>query len=397
MDGGSSSSVALGVTRSRTLLFLSFRESAPRPTKRRRGASGAAGVGGEDPLGAVPKKGTYFDASGQLLRDHRRTSEDPYRDHEDEEEVGGEAADAQALLISRDTHTIEMPSLPPKWVDVSDQIEEILSDLNPKMTKLDRLHSKHLLPGFVDRSQEEREIETLSNEITREFRRCSKMIAALATFTEDMRRQSKSKHEISLAINVQTALAQRVQSISGQFRKKQSNYMQRLKGQDVRHREVLGELGLTIIRGGNSSHSKSPIRIQDEELAVREDVELSRQQLQSQSQQQLLLFDSENQDDTNITQRSEEINQIAKSIIELSELFQDLNNLVIDQGTLLDRIDYNIETMGQNIQQANVELRAAVNSQSRSGRGMCVLFLVLCCALLLAVILSKPFWRLIGA
>lgn len=33
--------------------------------------------------------------------------------------------------------------------------------------RLDKLHAKHILPGFKDRSAEEREIEALANEITR--------------------------------------------------------------------------------------------------------------------------------------------------------------------------------------------------------------------------------------
>lgn len=63
--------------------------------------------------------------------------------------------------------------------------------------------------------------------------------------------------------------------------------------------------------------------------------------------------------DAMISQRNHEINQIAKSIAELAELFQDLSALVIDQGTMLDRIDYNVETMGQDMHAAVEELDTA--------------------------------------
>lgn len=36
----------------------------------------------------------------------------------------------------------------------------------PKVQKLDGMHKKHLLPGFDDRVQEERDIERLTDEIT---------------------------------------------------------------------------------------------------------------------------------------------------------------------------------------------------------------------------------------
>jgi hypothetical protein len=42
-------------------------------------------------------------------------------------------------------------------------------------------------------------------------------------------------------------------------------------------------------------------------------------------------------------ERNEEILKIIKSIQELNELYKELNSLVITQGSLLDRIDYNIQ------------------------------------------------------
>jgi syntaxin 16 len=57
-----------------------------------------------------------------------------------------------------------------------------------------------------------------------------------------------------------------------------------------------------------------------------------------------------------IDQREREINQIAKSIYQLADIFRDLQTLVIDQGTMLDRIDYNIEQTNVQVQHAVVEL-----------------------------------------
>ncbi|KAJ3260785.1 hypothetical protein HK103_007348 [Boothiomyces macroporosus] len=59
-----------------------------------------------------------------------------------------------------------------------------------------------------------------------------------------------------------------------------------------------------------------------------------------------------NSNEQAITQREKEINEIAKSIMTLADIFKELQTMVIDQGTVLDRIDYNIE-------QTNVSLEAA--------------------------------------
>ena len=60
--------------------------------------------------------------------------------------------------------------------------------------------------------------------------------------------------------------------------------------------------------------------------------------------------------DAIIAQREQEINDVAKGIIELSEIFQDLQRMVIDQGTILDRIDYNVERMAVDVKAAEKEL-----------------------------------------
>lgn len=63
------------------------------------------------------------------------------------------------------------------------------------------------------------------------------------------------------------------------------------------------------------------------------------------------------QNDAAIAQREREINDIAKGIIELSDIFRELQTMIIDQGTMLDRIDYNVERMGTEVKSAEKELK----------------------------------------
>lgn len=57
--------------------------------------------------------------------------------------------------------------------------------------------------------------------------------------------------------------------------------------------------------------------------------------------------------------RDHEITEIAKSIASLAELFKDLATLVIDQGTLLDSVEYNIEQTSVHVAEAVTELKLA--------------------------------------
>lgn len=58
-------------------------------------------------------------------------------------------------------------------------------------------------------------------------------------------------------------------------------------------------------------------------------------------------------------QRDRELTEIAKSISELADLFKDLSGLVIDQGTLLDSVEYNIEQTSVQVADAVKELDTA--------------------------------------
>jgi syntaxin 16 len=57
-----------------------------------------------------------------------------------------------------------------------------------------------------------------------------------------------------------------------------------------------------------------------------------------------------------INEREKEINEIVKSIHTLASIFKDLQTMVIDQGTVLDRIDYNIEQTAVHVEAAHGEL-----------------------------------------
>lgn len=55
--------------------------------------------------------------------------------------------------------------------------------------------------------------------------------------------------------------------------------------------------------------------------------------------------------------RDEEINKLVSTINELTKIFKQMNQFVIDQGTVLDRIDFNIEDTLQKTRSANIELK----------------------------------------
>lgn len=78
-----------------------------------------------------------------------------------------------------------------------------------------------------------------------------------------------------------------------------------------------------------------------------------------------------------IAQREREIEDIAQGIIELANIFQELQTMVIDQGSMLDRIDYNVENMNRDVKEADKELKVASGYQQRSMKRKIMLLLAI--------------------
>ena len=124
---------------------------------------------------------------------------------------------------------IEMDLLPPRWLDVQDEVTEYLSEIAKQTRKLDQLHQKHVLPGFDDeevKKREEREIEQLTQDITRGFQRSQQAIKRIERMVREAQQQGNiNQGEEIMAKNLKVSLASRVGEVSAMFRKKQAAYL----------------------------------------------------------------------------------------------------------------------------------------------------------------------------
>jgi len=87
--------------------------------------------------------------------------------------------------------------------------------------------------------------------------------------------------------------------------------------------------------------------------------------------------------------REKEIVKLVQSINELAQIFRELNVLIVEQGTVLDRIDYNIEQAKTKVEAGNQELKKAEKS-SRTARSLiCILMLIILIVILVAILVYK--------
>jgi len=94
--------------------------------------------------------------------------------------------------------------------------------------------------------------------------------------------------------------------------------------------------------------------------------------------------------DVDLRRRDHELTKIAQSIASLAELFKDLSAMVIDQGTLLDSVEYNIEQTAVEMEEAVKELNIATRYQKNTGRRACIFLLLLIIFGLIIALIFKP-------
>jgi syntaxin 16 len=107
------------------------------------------------------------------------------------------------------------------------------------------------------------------------------------------------------------------------------------------------------------------------------------QSLNPEQQHQLDQIEVESQD------RMKEIVKVAQSINELASLFRELNVLVIEQGTILDRIDYNVEQTVERVKHGVVDLDAADKISKKAITAKCIGALIIAVAILLLALIIK--------
>ena len=158
--------------------------------------------------------------------------------------------------------------------------------------------------------------------------------------------------------NIQRSLATRLQELSGHFRAAQRTYLGKLQRKKKETEgEGFGSGGLEAaeIDPGFSEHQQEMIRANVED----------------------------------IDQRDKEIMEIAKSIEDLAIVFKELAVLVIDQGTILDRIDYNMEVAVDRVDEGVVQLEKARKYQKASRPMKCICFLVMVIIVLTIMLIIK--------
>eukprot|EP00040_Diaphanoeca_grandis_P020051 m.106381 g.106381 ORF g.106381 m.106381 type:complete len:339 (+) comp27717_c0_seq2:277-1293(+) len=274
-----------------------------------------------------------------------------------------EGAESEQLI--EDGYKSVAKMLPPEWVDFKEETANTLQTIQIKMKSLTTLHNDHInKPSFDGAMEQEQEIEIATSEITQLFHKCSKNIQMISK----KGKQCTSGSQKTLAKNAAQAMAKEVQDLSMRFRKAQSSYLRRMRGQEDRSKSY--GLGSSESTGAMEMFEEDPMDVSDSFTDGQID---------------------KLKDNTNVVQEREtEILNIVQSINELSEIFKDMAQLITEQGSILDRIDYNIGIAEDSVERGKENLEKAEKHQkSASKKYIILLLIVIVVGLLFAVMFKK--------
>ncbi|KAL7598398.1 syntaxin-43 [Lactuca sativa] len=318
-------------TRNRTFLFRRYRDAL----KSVRVPSGCPAVSSSSDGGSVIEM-----ADGSLLKQNR----------------------SYAPLSTEDPGTSSvgtpMVGLPPAWVDVSEEIAANIRVARSKMAELSKAHVKALMPSFGDGREDQHRIEALTHEVTDLLKKSEKRLRKLSG--------AGCAEDSTVRKNVQRSLATDLQSLSMELRRNQSTYLKRLQQQKE------GSDGVDLEMKLNGKHSS----ISEDDGY--DDLGFNKHQMAKLKKSEAFT-----------TERDREIQQVAASVNELAQIMKDLSVLVIDQGTIIDRIDYNIQNVAVTVDEGLKQLQKAERNQKQGGMVMCATVLVVMCFIMLLLLILK--------
>jgi len=250
-------------------------------------------------------------------------------------------------------------TLPPDWVNDVDAVNAAISDIHRLMSELQSMHASRIGTVFGrDLDTMERQIERKTTDITTLFRKAERSLQKVGAST-----RMAGGEELTVGANVQRSLAMQLQELSSAFRQKQRKYLADVKAQKS--------------GGLVESEAMFGINLEDDgTLQNKNDYSFG-------GAQQMSVVDDLTAE---IQSRDKEISAIAKNIEELGAIFKELAVLVIDQGTILDNIDYNMEAVVEHTKEGIQQLEKAEKSQ-KSARPMKCIICLLCTIMILLLIL----------
>ncbi|CAI2369083.1 unnamed protein product [Moneuplotes crassus] len=207
---------------------------------------------------------------------------------------------------------------PPLWVSRKDEIDDDLKKIEVKFEKLKILERKRVTEIF--KTSEVDDVQALVMDITHNIKENEEKLKEIRNY------KSRSVADEKIKANVEYVVAKKLQELANSLKQRQRNYVTKLQE----------------LNGGEDSKINLSDEYNEDELEL-DEIESYRAK-----------------------HKDKEIQELTDSVRDLAVLFKELSTLVIEQGTIIDRIDYNVETALINTQKGKKYLKKAREHQKNN-------------------------------
>ncbi|ODV78111.1 uncharacterized protein CANTADRAFT_7568 [Suhomyces tanzawaensis NRRL Y-17324] len=307
-------------------------------------------------VGSPPGNKTRFDS---LVEEEETLMESRRRPARYKDQVGPDGS-------------IEMKPVIPSLFDIAGELDSHLSSIKQQVNELNSMYKKLIIVSKSDKKELERRIEDLNYNILKTFEQCYVLIKKYEYLGKNHQKLKLdyTENDLEILSSFKKNYATKIQDNSLIFRNLQNNYIKFLRDDEDEMDTLLG----------NSSTIDTTL-LEEEEGKTSQIEDYSKQVLQ---QTQV------SSDSNLLRQREKEISNLAMGILEISTIFKEMESLIIDQGTLLDRIDYNLQNTVQDLKQSDKELVKAQGYQKRTTKCKIIFLLCLVVFALFILVLVKP-------
>jgi len=210
------------------------------------------------------------------------------------------------------------------------------------------------MPGRFEDNESQDEVEILTAKITEMITKSKNKVKRIEN------EQVVNPQEQQIKKNLQMSLATQLQDLATGFKKSQKDYFDRLKGKQAK---------LQQFDPVDDGYNSTP-----------QDINTGMTQRQ---------LDTIQVNHELIQQRNEELKNIAKSINEIVEIFRDLGTLVVEQGTILDRIDHNIELASESVVVGVTNLKKGAQTAKATNKLLWIMILCVFIVIMVVIIIIK--------
>jgi len=261
---------------------------------------------------------------------------------------------SQTLLSSKPAETVielgDASTLPPIWIDIYEETQDKLKRIHEISKEEKTLVANRIKKQFGDHSELDRQIEKKNSEATRLLHECE---ANLGKITHGRGNFDETEPEKKIKQNIQRSLATQIQEAAALLRRQQKGLLDKLQD--------LNTTGSTDLDTNEPNEFSEDLQ----DMMMAEDI---------------------------ARERDEELNKLIDSINDLNHLFKQMNHIVLEQGTIVDRIDYNLESAVHNTGKAKKELYKA-NKAMDSKCGQSVIRVLVILNIIFAILLLLKFGK----